>query len=271
MAGEVNFMKKSIKAVVNAGGTMRGTATSARTHAIDRAYGKGSLSAKKLLVGNLNKRNKSLKRRTVAIERGIGDKLIADAYPTWTKYNKNDHYKRMRDGIKGIVGMHELAERKASKHLPHSRIASITEVIGRAEHNNLRNMAIKKEGYGVRKAMKRIRLGEEDDKLKSLTPKNKKNVKIEYGNPESPRINRSLALRMSAKEHNIPVTMGAKDIRKALKSKEKSNFKREFDAMEEKLSQKSVKKKKPLRITPKQQRKIDALAKKQAAKLNNKE
>lgn len=138
--------------------------------------------------------------------------------------------KSNKKAIRGITGFHEAAERNTSGRIAASIAGqsrghnSVSGVIGRAEHNNLRKPEFQKELKSAKNYIVKSRsLGHnsEAESLKKFTPTNQKGVQVELGNPSSPRINRSLALRMQAKELGLPLNGGSANIKKMLRKQKK--------------------------------------------------
>jgi hypothetical protein len=136
--------------------------------------------------------------------------------------------RKNKKAVRGIVAYHEAAERNGMKRYAQSKAAeenghnSISGVIGRAEHNILRKKMFDKDLKKTKNFMRSIR-GETGEirKLRNITPDNKKGIKIEYGDKNSPRINRSLALRMQAKERGISLKLSPKQLKKRLRDDKK--------------------------------------------------
>jgi len=135
-----------------------------------------------------------------------------DIYKKLLDNTNSDFNKSNSRGMKALAAIHELMERKSSRVAPISPLGkqfghwSITDVVGRGEHGNLIKPNFQTDERNAAGIFKTLRYGREATILKKLTPKNVNNVKVEYGNPNSIRINRSLALRMRAKELGIDIT-----------------------------------------------------------------
>jgi hypothetical protein len=148
-----------------------------------------------------------------------------------TRYSNFDKSKSR--ALKALTIIHELMERKSSRVAPISPLGkqfghwSITDVVGRGEHGNLIKPNFQTDERNVAGIFKTLRYGREATILKKLTPKNINNIKVEYGNPNSIRINRSLALRMRAKELGIDITgKSAKQLKQEIYKQKKKEQKK---------------------------------------------
>ncbi len=161
--------------------------------------------------------------------KGIKEKIKAGLSDIKHGFNYGKLDKNNKAAIRGATGFHEAAERKLSGTVAQSLAGqknghvSVSGIVGRTEHNNFRKPAFQKELKPAKDFMREVRStgpNSEAGKLKLFTPSNKKNIKVEYGDPSSPRINRSLALRMQAKEVGVDLYgrgIGSKELKKTLR------------------------------------------------------
>jgi hypothetical protein len=168
------------------------------------------------------------KKQDLLFNNGIVDRIKGNFNSARRTIREKTLGKKNKKAIKGIVAYHEAAERGTAKRYAQSQAAaenghnSISGVIGRAEHNNLRKEVFDKDLKKTKDFMRSVRNESgEVRKLRNITPENKRGIKIEYGDKNSPRINRSLALRMQAKERGLDLTQPPKVLKKRLRNDKK--------------------------------------------------